>query len=530
LFPLQDFAEQTRGRLIISDSAQAEYYLDLAMQRTEDLETLGENQLSIVVIGYLNRALDQAIAAIIESPEEDLLSLVEQLRLLVLNIDVAISKSNYLPAEQNVEIENLRAKTATLASILAKFSGKDQLVSILGEGQISSDFSLAFAEGADQNLLGIAPQIIEFPEGSPGAEHEFFPLVGEHADLDCLSCHTDAQYAGTPNLCVDCHLEVLPDPHFDSECSLCHSPTSWQDISFDHNMNIAADCQSCHMDDRMSDHYFGQCSACHNTVDWAQVDFNHQAVDTKDCQSCHSDDKPANHYQGQCSLCHNTTNWAQVNFNHEAVKATDCKSCHSNVKPANHYSGQCSACHNTSNWSQANFNHEVVGATDCKSCHSGNKPGNHWGGQCSACHNTNSWSNARFNHGAIGATDCKSCHSGNKPANHFSGQCSQCHTTSSWSGASFNHSFSMNHGGANGNCSKCHPSGGAKYSCFSCHDQTKMTKKHNEEGISNFGSRCLDCHRRGGESGGRGEDSGSGGDSGGGESSGGGEEEGGGDD
>jgi hypothetical protein len=55
----------------------------------------------------------------------------------------------------------------------------------------------------------------------------------------------------------------------------------------------------------------------------------------------------------------------------------------------------------------------------------------------------------------------------------------------------------MNHGGANGNCSKCHPSGGAKYNCYACHDKGKTINKHNEEGISNLDNRCLDCHLRG---------------------------------
>jgi hypothetical protein len=52
----------------------------------------------------------------------------------------------------------------------------------------------------------------------------------------------------------------------------------------------------------------------------------------------------------------------------------------------------------------------------------------------------------------------------------------------------------MNHGDAKGNCSKCHPSGGAQYNCYACHDKDKMINKHNEKGISDIGSRCLDCH------------------------------------
>jgi hypothetical protein len=132
-------------------------------------------------------------------------------------------------------------------------------------------------------------------------------------------------------------------------------------------------------------------------------------------------------------------------------------------------------------------------------CHTNDKPANHPSGQCSQCHNTTNWGDATFDHQAAGATDCLACHSQDKPANHFSGQCSQCHNTNSWGGASFNHSFPMDHGDANGDCAKCHPSGGAEWTCYTCHDQQKTETKHAEEGISNITTRCLDCHANGKE-------------------------------
>ena len=369
LFPLQDFAEQVRGRLIVDETKRAIYHLDLAMQRTEDLVILRESQHAQLAINYLEQALDQTLVSISRAPEGDLPTLEDQLRTLVLNINVALSGFTGLTPDQELGIENLQAKIFTLATILAGFSSEDQLASNPGNGQSFSDMALAFVENADQGRSGVAPQIVEFPPGSPGAMHEFFPLEGEHAELDCLACHTDAQYAGTANLCSDCHLEEIPDPHFSGECSICHSAFSWQQIDFDHSQNYAVDCLDCHLEEEPDNHYKAQCSACHNTTAWARANFDHQAVNTKDCQSCHSNNKPTNHYSGQCSACHNTTNWSQVNFNHEAVGATDCKACHTNERPANHWSGQCSACHNTSNWSQANFNHQAVGATDCKACH-----------------------------------------------------------------------------------------------------------------------------------------------------------------
>ncbi len=496
VFPFQDFAEQARAQIVFGELDIANYYLDLAFQRTEDLVVLRESEHALVAMDYLDRALDRAIAAISQAPEKDLPFLESQLRALVLNIEVALEGFSNVSPEQLKGIETLEAKIATLAAMLNSFPDVEQ-IALNSNGEPDSERSI----DGEKSPVGseVPPHDVVFPPGSPGVVHEFFLLEGQHAELDCFACHSDGQYAGTPNLCVDCHSEVAPIPHFGEECAACHTSVSWQEVNFDHGLVDRTECKSCHQGDAPENHYTAQCSACHEITIWDQVDFNHEVVDKNDCQFCHGSDKPANHFTRQCSACHNTSSWLDVNFNHQVIDATDCKACHNSNKPANHYGGQCSACHNTTNWSEANFNHQAVGANDCKACHSGRKPANHYGGQCSACHNTSNWSEIDFNHQAVGATDCKACHSATKPANHFDGQCSQCHSASSWGGASFNHSFPMNHGGANGNCSTCHPSGGVKYSCYGCHDKGKTITKHNEEGISNLDSRCLDCHL-GGES------------------------------
>lgn len=299
----------------------------------------------------------------------------------------------------------------------------------------------------------IEPHKVPFLPGSAGAEHKFFLLTGKHAELTCEGCHSGLTYAGLPDQCIDCHLSVLPVKHYKGICTLCHTTEGWIPANFDHSLSIAADCVSCHLVN-----------------------------------------KPVNHYSGQCSACHSSKAWLPASFNHAVAGATDCVSCHANKKPANHFSGQCSACHSTNAWKPASFDHAVAGATDCQGCHSGNKPANHFSGQCSACHSTNAWRPASFNHAAAGATDCQGCHSGNKPANHFAGQCSSCHSTSSWKGASFSHSFPMNHGKANGECAQCHPSGGSSWTCFNCHNESEMNKKHQEKGIPDYVSRCMECH------------------------------------
>ncbi|MFQ5436678.1 MAG: hypothetical protein ACE5FD_17610, partial [Anaerolineae bacterium] len=186
----------------------------------------------------------------------------------------------------------------------------------------------------------------------------------------------------------------------------------------------------------------------------------------------------------------NTSNWSNATFNHNTIGNTDCSACHN--PPANHYGGACRNCHqDTSNFSNAAFNHNSIGNTDCSACH--NPPANHYGGACRDCHqDTGNFHNVNFNH--QGFTDCQSCHA--RPSNHFPGQCSDCHNTNSWSGASFNHTFPIDHKGANGDCSKCHPGGNtSSWTCTNCHSDQKMDEEHKE--VGGYSHNCIACHANG---------------------------------
>ncbi len=451
MFPVQSFAEQARIQIIFGDAEQAAYLLELANRRTDDLFLLSEGEDRHLAANYLNQSLERLIFSVKSLSGDEASILVDGLQNLILKIGMVIDDSEDNAPVQLEAFELLRVKIITLEMLLSDLVGLKQVAINADFDQMVQAARILSDAEAGTGSTEVPPHNILFPPGSPGAEHAFFLLEGAHEELECLDCHEEGQYAGTPNLCIDCHIEQMPEAHYGDDCAGCHSTVSWQEANFDHALLDTSDCQACHLEDSPDRHYAGQCSACHNSEDWEQADFNHQAIDTRDCQLCHANDKPDKHYRAQCSACHNTHNWRQTDFNHQAVGATDCKACHSGKKPNNHYGGQCSACHNTTNWSQVNFNHQAVGATDCKACHSGRKPANHYSGQCSACHRTSSWSGAKFNHGAAGATDCTACHSGMKPANHFGGQCSACHSTSKWSGAQFNH-------GAAGatDCKACH--------------------------------------------------------------------------
>jgi hypothetical protein len=149
----------------------------------------------------------------------------------------------------------------------------------------------------------------------------------------------------------------------------------------------------------------------------------------------------------------------------------------------------------TGNWRNVRFDHSVIGATDCAACHASRAPANHYGGACSACHrDTGNWRNATFDHGTIGSTDCAACHASRAPANHFPAPCRNCHTdTGNWKNVNFSHAFPLDHHGANGNCSTCHPGNDyGNWTCTACHAQNKMDDKHKE--ISGYTSNCLVCH------------------------------------
>ncbi|HLF89885.1 MAG TPA: hypothetical protein VI451_13125, partial [Anaerolineales bacterium] len=466
VFPVQYLAERQRSGLTVDSLNHASYELTILGRRIDDLIARTGTRHELTAVRYLDLALDHAAEAVARAvtdhPEAEA-ELRIRLLALVRQFQEALAALQIVPEENPDIYQALQAKIKTLALILenetADLTNLERLSTIKVDPSTSVDQS---PTPAGVSLL--APQGIPFPEGSVAAQHSFYPLVGQHALLECTSCHVNEQYAGTPTQCVVCHQNKAPLNHFEGDCATCHTPLSWQDATFDHALYGATDCVSCHTGDKPANHFDGQCSACHTTTAWKPASFDHSLVNATDCQSCHSDDAPPNHYAGQCSACHNTSSWANVNFDHNVVNATNCQSCHGSDAPANHYAGQCSNCHtSTSNWGSVSFNH--TGQTDCQACHGGDAPANHYAGQCSNCHtSTSNWGSVSFSH--TGQTNCSSCHT--PPANHYAGQCSTCHNTSNWNDASFNHTGQTDcqacHGGdapANhyaGQCSNCHTS------------------------------------------------------------------------
>jgi hypothetical protein len=323
-----------------------------------------------------------------------------------------------------------------------------------------------------------------------------FPLVGKHANVACLNCHTSGSPKSTPIECFACHRK--DDQHagqFGADCKLCHTPAGWSQVIFDHSKavfkltgaHIQVNCQSCHSGGKfkgtpttcyachkVDDHHNGQfgtdCGTCHSTQSWKGATFDHSRTAFQ---------LTGKHSGLACQSCHNSGTFKGT--------PKDCYACH--AKDDNHggqFGTDCGTCHTTQSWQGASFDHsrasfQLTGAhaqVACTQCHSGGKftgtPS-----ACAACH-----AEPNFHMGVLG-TDCGACHD-----------------TSRWKPASYNgsHTFPMNHGNP-ASCSTCHPSSLGSWTCYSCHDQGEITTKHQEENIGDF-SNCIRCHPTGRKEGG----------------------------
>jgi hypothetical protein len=270
-----------------------------------------------------------------------------------------------------------------------------------------------------------------------------FPLVGEHASVECGECHPSARPLAprAHALCTDCHadrhvgqLAARPDG---GRCESCHDVHGFEPARFsveDHartrapltGAHLAVPCDACHREvgaERLR--ALGFTAARGETE---QLRFGSQA-----CSECHSDPHRGQTARwGSCEGCHRTAAWSSVAFDHErtgfpllgAHAATPCRACHPGEDGALALGGRptaCAGCHQDPHGGQF----ARMGLTDC-----------------ARCHQPASWRQLHFDHdrdtgfplqGAHRAVPCAGCHlrqTARGPAMRYSGlgkACSDCH-------------------------------------------------------------------------------------------------------
>lgn len=185
-----------------------------------------------------------------------------------------------------------------------------------------------------------------------------FKLEGEHAGVACEDCHINNVFKGTPSDCYSCHQK--DDEHgggFGTQCETCHTPSSWDDASVDHNQ-FAFKLEG--------EHAEVSCEDCH---------VNNVFKGTpSDCYSCHQkDDEHGGQFGTDCSACHTPSGWSDVSMDHTFPLDhgergnVSCATCH----PTNYTTYTCYGCHEHTE-SRIISKHREEGISDfqdCVKCH-----------------------------------------------------------------------------------------------------------------------------------------------------------------
>jgi hypothetical protein len=174
-----------------------------------------------------------------------------------------------------------------------------------------------------------------------------FKLEGRHTEVSCEQCHVNKVYKGTPTDCYSCHKQ--DDEHggrFGTDCSLCHLPTTWDNVTFDHEKSFPL----------TGKHEKVACEKCHVNSQFVGLPTN--------CSGCHSDPPfHAGMFGLNCISCHTTDNWsAPYRGPHPGIADEG-------GSGVNHGGASCRDCHT-----------QTLHSATCVKCHSGNPDGGGGGG------------------------------------------------------------------------------------------------------------------------------------------------------
>jgi hypothetical protein len=372
-----------------------------------------------------------------------------------------------------------------------------------------------------------------------------FPLVGRHAPVDCVKCHTRPALEVKPRAgtCAACHT----DPHsgvFKQDCASCHTESGFQKGTFDHSTtrfplldkHSGLSCAACHKGATGSaavsvrpiaspirpaiaapqgvQDFRGlstTCVSCHTDIHRGELGVRceqcHTARTFEVTTFTHAQNRPffeGEHRTVACAKCHATPAVAtptvepvsRVGF---TGTATTCVSCHRDVH-LGQVGSRCESCHTVDG---ARF--AVVGFSHDKTTFP--LTGKHTPLVCDACHKVETRDfpagrGAARRLTGIG-TDCLACHT-DPHAGQLGATCQTCHTVQAFAVSPYTHRnqrslgsfFVGKHLGAT--CSACHKPttiGASRTPVVSYRTTTACATCHTDVHRGALGPDCASCHR-----------------------------------
>ena len=135
-------------------------------------------------------------------------------------------------------------------------------------------------------------------EEAPYFDHDLaqFPLLGDHDNVECETCHLSQVFTDVDTECVACHDDDDDDPHrgnFADNCGSCHNPVAWDLWLFDHDTQTDFILDGAHLDVACDDCHRSSLAAMRNTGDNCggchRPDDDHDGEFGPDCGRCHGD-------------------------------------------------------------------------------------------------------------------------------------------------------------------------------------------------------------------------------------------------
>ena len=332
-----------------------------------------------------------------------------------------------------------------------------------------------------------------------------YPLLGMHARVDCLQCHTGGNFHKALAFanCTDCHRD---DPHSGQfaqradkgECSSCHTVQGWKPSLFDLKAHASTSYPL------LGKHAALSCDKCHTPAGKA----TRYKIAFSQCTDCHRDEHggqfAAAPYNEQCEGCHTVKGFSPSTFTialhaksqfplEGAHMAISCNECHTagmdgqadKIVPYHFTDLSCTGCHK-------NPHGQEFEAKMTEKVADGRPKG------CQACHTVKSWTDlpsfdhSKTNFPLIGAHEnvqCEQCHKPSGPSGQLAEvsfksaptACSSCHEDPHGS------QFALD--GNSQNCDTCHNSVAWKPSLFNHETQTDFSLKGAHEHVP-----CNQCH------------------------------------